>query len=204
MTDPDIDDLLGPDPAEVSAPSVYGLREVHGGVSLSWLAQVFKMDRQTIKRRLAHCPPIRLARGNTPLFDLTQAAAYLVTPKVDIAAWIRSLRPQDLPPGLQKEFWDARLKRQRWEREAGDLWHTRDVLDVLGEAFKRIKETAQLWTDDVERAHGLTAEQRITLTRLVDGLQDDLHERLVEMAGARRTSSLAAEVDEGAEPGDAV
>ena len=59
MTDPDIDDLLGPDPAEVSAPAVYDLCEVHGGVSLLWLAQVFKMDRQTIKRRLAHCPPIR-------------------------------------------------------------------------------------------------------------------------------------------------
>jgi predicted DNA-binding transcriptional regulator AlpA len=45
MTDPDIDDLLGPDPAKISAPAVYDLREVHGGVSLSWLAQVFKMDR---------------------------------------------------------------------------------------------------------------------------------------------------------------
>src|SRR5690606_18686323 len=97
-------------------------------------------DGQAEARRVPANPA--RARRTAP-YDLKQAASYLVPPKVDIVKWISKLRPTDLPAHLQTEFWDARLKRQKWEFAAGHLWRTEAVQDVLGETFRTIKETMQ-------------------------------------------------------------
>lgn len=212
----DIDDLIGPplDDAPAGPPvfinSVDGddgreigvslnLSDVHAGVSVYWLAQIFGMGTGTVKKKLAECPPMRKMR-NATLYNLRQAAAYLVDPKVDLERYIKTLSAADLPPSLNKDYWEALLKRQKYEIAAGDAWRTEDVLEVFGDVFTHIKSSTQLWQSTIDRVHGLTNEQQATLSVLVDRLLDDLHARLVSMPKDKRTVSLRDHRGEEADP----
>ncbi|MGH9928616.1 MAG: DUF1441 family protein [Pyrinomonadaceae bacterium] len=193
----ELDELLGIPPTPLVAPEGSDLLidDVYRGVGITWLANAFKMDRQTVRKRLAHCPALSQDRSS-PLFSLRQAASYLIEPKVDIAAYLKSMRPQDLPPLLQDSFWSAQTKRQKWEEGAGNLWPTEDVVAVLGEAARRIRTSVTLWTDNLERIQGLTNEQRTALTAMCDGLLDEIHETLVEMPKKKRTPSQLAQLSD--------
>lgn len=165
------------------------------GVTLGWLMQIFRMDHSTVKKKLVDCPEVGKGRGGTPLFDVAQAASYLVKPKVDIRTWMKQLRPSDLPPYMQSEFWEAQNKRQKWEENAGELWRTDKVIEVFADTFKTMKETMNLWVDNIERKSGLTAEQRKMLIELVDSLQVELHGKLVDMQSDKKTFSSAADLE---------
>lgn len=166
------------------------------GVTVTWLMQAFRMDRQTVKRKLARCQAIGNGVGGQPLYDFVQAASFLVKPQVDIKEYVKSLRPIDLPPYLQDQFWASQLKRQQWEQRAGHLWKTDDVMEVFGETFKRIKTSTQLWLDNLEQASSLTDDQKQALTHMVDALNDDIYQSLIAMPKARSTRSSVIEMDE--------
>lgn len=164
-------------------------------ISISFLSDVLLKDRKAITRKLANLTPMAQYRGNVPLYDFRQALEYLVTPKMDAADLIRKMGVNDLPVGLQKDVWDAKLKQQKWMEQAGDLWKTEEVLEVLGEAFQRLKTTTQLWIDQVAETHSLSPEVRSDLTKMVDGLQKDLHSTLVEMPTEKSTRSQLGEIE---------
>lgn len=164
-------------------------------VTITFLSQVMEMDRQTVTKRLAKLPPVVMHRGGTPAYNFKQAMSYLATPVIDPAEVIKRIGSNDLPSALQKDVWDARLKAQKWRRQAGELWATEDVLEVLGEAFKRLKTTTQLWVDQITDKLALSDEMREELSRAVDGLQHDLHQTLVEMPKDRATKSQLAEIE---------
>lgn len=201
------DDLLGvPAPPEDSnAPIAKApdLGLVIGGVSAAWLGHVFGMDKNTVKKRLAKCPVAGMNRG-TPHYLIKEAAAYLVNPKVDVEEYIRSLRPQDLPPHLNDTYWSALGKRQKVLADAKETWNTDDVLAVFGRVNMRIKSTVMLWVDEVDRVHGLTDEQREMLTRMADGLLEDIHELYVTEPSRGRTRSTIQEYDEVVEHDDLI
>ena len=168
-------------------PSV-DLVGTRGGVSVHWLSQVFKMTPENVRRRLGDCPPVA-TYGKAMRYDVKAAAEYLVDPKIDLEKYLRDMKASDLPASLQKEIWDARLKRQKWEIQAGDLWHTNDVMAVLSSTFSIIKSSVQLWPDTVERQQGITDEQREILIKLGDSLQKEIHEGLVEAVKEKNTKS---------------
>lgn len=201
------DDLLGvPAPPEDSnAPIAKApdLGLVIGGVSAAWLGHVFGMDKNTVKKRLAKCPVAGMNRG-TPHYLIKEAASYLVNPKVDVEEYIRSLRPQDLPPHLNDTYWSALGKRQKVLADAKETWNTDDVLAVFGRVNMRIKSTVMLWVDEVDRVHGLTDEQREMLTRMADGLLEDIHELYVTEPSRGRTRSTIQEYDEVVEHDDLI
>lgn len=193
------DDLNGVPPTSHNAdePTLDGLDLglVAGGVSAAWLGHVFGHDKNTIKKKLAKCPVAGKNRG-TPLYLIKEAAAWLVPPKVDVMTYIRGLRPVDLPPQLNDAYWSAMRKRQLVLLEAGDLWQTADVLQVLGEAALMMKDTVTLWVDEMDRVHGLTDKQREMLTRMSDGLLHEVHDKLVTAPAKKRTPSTLAEYAE--------
>ena len=194
----DIEDLFPDDEEDLG---VQGALEsipegIHTGVSVSWLMAAFRMDRVTVKRKLAKLTPIKYGRGNSPIYDFVQAASCLVKPNIDIAEYLKTMRPQDLPALLQKEYWDAKLKRQKWEIAAGELWHTSDVVSVLGDTFQMMKNTLLLWTEHIDREVGLSEVQYAALTKKVDILQEDMYEKLVEMENLRQTPSSLDGPDE--------
>jgi len=168
---------------------------IKNGVTVNWLAAVFGKTTEWVRNKLVDCPPMS-QHGKSFRYDIKVAAQYLVTPKMDIGTYLRDLKATDLPASLQKEIWDARLKRQKWEALAGDLWHTQDVMAVLSSTFAIIKSTVQLWPDTVERQEGLTDAQRDLLVRLGDTLQDEIYQGLVDAARERSTKPSLFDVDE--------
>lgn len=179
-------------PADAGDGQALDISDVYRGVSVTWLAQAFGMDNSTVKRRLANCPPIGKQR-NYDIYSLRQAAQYLVEPKIDIGAYLRSMNPSQLPSYLQDAYWSAMLKRQKYEENAKELWRTADVLDVFGEFAMTMKSTVQLWVENLDRVHGLTPEMRLTMTQQGDNLLEEIHRLMIEAPLKRSTTSTAAE-----------
>lgn len=217
MSDADIDELLGNPPKRgrgrplkedqptYKPPTENELRLAAVGrgplgdpykllkpVTVSWLASAFRMDPQTIKKRLARCNPIAQS-GQRNLYDFVDAAAYLVNPKIDLAAYIASIDTKKLPNHINKVYWEAQNARLRYELKAGDAWATEDVLEVFGEVFLSLKDQMQLWADNLHEASSLTDEQRALVRAMVDQLQTDMHSKLVEMPKLRKTFSRAVD-----------
>lgn len=166
--------------------------DVMHGVTVGWLATAFSMDPTTVKKKLRDCPPIFRRKAGF-VYDLKQAAPYLVPPVFDVGQYLKTMKASDLPTHLQEAYWSAMRKRQQWEADAAHLWRTEQVMEVLGEVFKHIKFAIQLWPDQVERAIGLSAEQRVTLTKMGDTLQNEIHKRLIKMPEQQHTPSSLSE-----------
>lgn len=150
------------------------------------------MSREEVRKKLSACPPIRYDANNRPLYDLREAASYLVKPKIDLNSYVKTIKPKQLPNELQTEYWSARLKQQNWEMKAGKLWRTEDVVDLFGELFKSIKQSCQLFPDTIERETGITDHQRKRLTELVDALQQEIYQSVVDLSKKRNTPSSIA------------
>jgi len=192
-----LDDLLGNEAEEVERETVEtDWAKLRKGVSLTWLGGFTRMDRKTVKKRLSDCPAIGKMSGSE-LYDPLLALSYLIKPRFDIRDYIKTMNPTELPPMLRKEFWDAENKRLKYQQAAGELWPTESVLSVLAEAFKRIKQTTQVWADDVEREAGMPREQYLALIARVDALREDLYRALVEMPKHQNTLSA---LDHGPDP----
>lgn len=168
------------------------------GVTVSFLSQVFRMDPARVKRKLVNCPILKSqSRGTTQvqhIYDLATASKFLVDPEIDAAELIASIRKEDLPPAINTAYWDALLKRQKFEENAGDLWRTSKVWETLSDTFQTMKFTIQLWAETIERQTGLTEAQRELLQTMADNLQQELYVALVKQAEVKRTGSQLDEI----------
>jgi hypothetical protein len=106
---------------------------------------------------------------------------------------IRNMNSSDLPPDLQKDVWDARLKEIKWRELAGELWRTSDVTEVLAETFKVMRQSIQLWADNLETETELPPEIRSRIIEMADILQAELHQKLVEMPKLKQTRSIESD-----------
>lgn len=173
---------------------ISGLAAIAGGVTTTWLAKAFRIPKNKIERYLAGVKPIAEGANGIALYDLPEAAAYIVDPKRDLADYLKTVKPDQLPEKLREVYWNAMLKRQRWEERARHLWRSEDVLVAMSEVFQMIRTTLQILPDDIDRAMTLTPEQRTTLTRVIDGIQDSIHKSLLDYSNGRATPSSLAEV----------
>lgn len=200
----EIEDLIGgsaePEADGAMAGQKLDLSDVFAGVSVTWLAHAFQMDRVTCKKKLAHCPPLRKERG-APVYSLRQAAGYLVPPKVDIAEYIKTVNPKDLPPLLQDSYWSAMIKRQTWEERAGKLWPSTAVITILGKLASDLKTAITLWADNIEAITGLTDEQMRLLTEESDTVLKIIHQVLVTAPERSLTPSSLSEQEEAPDGG---
>ena len=172
--------------------------DVMAGVTAAWLSQAFRLAPNTVKAKLAGCPVLsRRSRGEkmvTTLYDLPVAASYLCPPRQDSREYYKALKRGDLPAALSQTVWDALLKRQKYEENAGDLWRTAKVREVLGTTFQTIKFTMQLWVETIERSEELSDEQRAMIQSMVDALQQDIYGALVQNASQQITGSSLEEL----------
>ncbi|MEO5866459.1 MAG: hypothetical protein ABIS14_01405 [Sphingomonas sp.] len=164
-------------------------------VGRNWLGKAFGMDPdKTVKKRLANVQPHVRLGNNRELYLLTEIIPYLLKPKMDIASYIRTLNPTDMPASINKTFWEAERIKGRTLLESGELWHDSAVLDVLGRVFMLIKERIPIITEGM-RSTGITDEQAETLISYADQMQADLYEALVEQPQKRRNSPRRAELE---------
>lgn len=155
-------------------------------VTRAFLTEITRLDENVVRRRLTHCPRIGKNKQRD-LYDFMTAIGYLVEPQIDVETFIKTMNPKKLPAGLNKDVWDGMHKRLRYQRDAGEAWHTEDVVEVLGTVFMTIKDRWQLITETMRDRAGLTDEQAKRLGEMVDGLQLDLHQALVELPEKQRT-----------------
>lgn len=163
------------------------------GVTIQWLSDVFGMDPKVVKQKLLACPTL-YEKKTGAVYSLPVAAAYLIKPALTPQDFIKAMKGGELPPALQAQFWDAALKRQKFEENAGQLWRTERVMAVFVATFQTIKFSMQLFPDTIERTHGLTEEQRALLVELCDGLQQEIYEALLLQKERDATGSALAEV----------
>lgn len=181
---------------EEAPPTDYkGLNEadVRHGVTVGLLSQIFGMDPTTIKKKLKDCPPLFRRKAGF-VYDLKVASQYLVTPVFNAEDYLKTMKASELPTHLQDEYWAAQLKRQKWEENAGHLWRTESVVEVLGAVMQKIKFTMQLWPDNVERALGLSHEQRMMLLTMSDEMMKEVHAALLQMPDEKKTPPIMAEI----------
>lgn len=166
------------------------LSEIRQGVTVTWLASLYGIARKTVEKQLTGCPTMGRSVKGTPLYDLTIAAGYMSSRKRDIAAALKTAKEADLPAPLQRQFWQTKLLRNKWELEAGEMWATDDVMDVLGEIFKKIKNATMLWVDNLESVSQLSKEQRTTLISYVDELNNEIANAIKGLPDRRQTVSF--------------
>jgi len=170
--------------------------EVTRGVSIPWLCQAFKMPRSRVEKKLIGAPVLRTSSRGSKIYDLTVAASYIVEPRYDIAAYISTLEPKDLPENLRSEFWSSRLKEQKARLVAKDLWHSADVKRAFGEVFKLIKDKVTLWTDELDESKGLTAEHIAVLDDYSRDLLASVGDAILAYTYSTKTASQEAEFPE--------
>ena len=189
--DPDLETLPDgalPDPAEFHRPC-----------RVTFLATVFGTEPRRLHKKLANCPVIGwepFKGGRMPVYDFKTACSYIVDPKLDIATWIRTQQPHTLPVMINKAFWESENSKLRWMERARHYWHDDDVLDVLGRTAMSIKETAQLWIENLPGKAGMSTEQYEAMQVNVTALLDDIHQRLIELPKERRTASVVHSLDD--------
>lgn len=162
------------------------------GVTVNWLSTVFSMSPKDIKARLADCPPLHRRQAGF-VYDLKLAVRYLVKPVVDIEAYLKTMKIEELPTRLQTEYWGAKQKRLKYEEDAGHLWRTEAFMILVGELFQTIRTTSRLWADDVERISDLSEKQRAAITDRVDALLISLRDHILEISKKRAVKSILME-----------
>lgn len=151
---------------------------LYEGVSVTTLSQLFHMDKKKVSRLLVDVKPAGRRRGY-PIYKIADAASRLaVPPDEKIVESLRHVPMNKLPVHLQKEFWDAARSRQTYERDAGDLWRTEDILDVLTEILKGVRTSVTLFVDAVARETELTEKQRALIEQLADDLLENMHNQI--------------------------
>jgi len=166
-----------------------------GGVNSAWLARAFRLSKATVERRLAPLAPVALNSRRQPLYDLPEAAAYLVKPR-NLDFILKDMKPADLPDNMREGFWNAKIKEQTYRKKAGELWETDDVIMVFSGVLKGIRERLQIVPDTAARAMGLDPKQVKALTQIIDGAQDDIHKEIISLEEKSSTvNSLLSDGD---------
>lgn len=169
MTDENLDELEESD-FESDVLSREDIRRyIVAGLSIGDLAAAFRVSRFVMTGAIGTLPPVG-RRHRSPLYAIADVAPLIVKPTVEVESYIKGLKPKDLPPSLQKAFWDAQEARQSYEEKAGNLWHTHRVQSVIGILVMIVRQRLVLAADQIDRMAPLTEEQR----RLVQGTFDQV------------------------------
>jgi hypothetical protein len=190
--DDTVDEFGESDGPEDSRSPVYDPR-VSNGVTANWLGQMFQMDPRTVRKKLAKISPIGRGKGGSDLWNFRKACQYLVDPEIDLNEYLQTIRPEQLPNKINRDYWDAKLKEMKFREEAGQLWRTELVLEVFAETLKHMRGCMNLWIDTIEKNATTTSEQKKVIKDLVDSLQNDMHGMLLERGKTGTSKSYLEE-----------
>lgn len=165
-----------------------------GLCSQNQIARLMHMDPMTVKRRLTSCKPAGYVGAGRPVYYFHDAIPHLVKPKMDIATYLKTLNPTDMPPSINKTFWEAERIKNKVLVETGEAWHDSAVLEVLGRVFMMIKDRIPIINEGMREA-GLTDEQSNQLTGYTDQMQSDLYDALVEMPKQHQTLPRRSDIE---------
>ena len=154
--------------------------------SKSQLASLFGLHRQTVSSRLAKVAPCGKDSRGHDVWSIPKASLYLVehsdrfVPEQDEEGYID---PDRLPPDMFKDYWDGQLKKQKYLKEEGDLWHTQQVVEAIALVVKPIANFMRSMPDWAEHSLGLTPKQVKLVADESRQRQEEMYKAVVEVAG---------------------
>jgi hypothetical protein len=152
---------------------------LYEGANLSELSVLFRMDHRKLVEKLHNVPHSNLRNGHK-VWKIDEVAPHLVKPIYDIERYMQTMAHTDLPKMLTKEYWAGQRSRQLFEKDAGILWPTAEVIEKVGELMQIFKMSARQFMDAVDRQAELTDKQRNILKGLTDGMLIECHHRSVK------------------------
>jgi len=141
---------------------------IYDGCNLTQLTKIFNMDRRTIEEKIRNVAPFD-TRSGYPVWRIVDVAPHLVKPAYDVENYIKRMNPDDLPPALTREYWNAKKVRQDFLKSSGELWPTAQVIQCYGKLFQTLRMSWLLTRDAIERDMVLSAAQREAMVRHMDG-----------------------------------
>lgn len=168
---------------------------LYDGANLSQLTVLFRMDHRVLVEKLHKCKPCG-TRNGVDIYAIHEVAPYLVKPAYDIETYIKKMHHNDLPKMLSKEFWAGQRSRQEYLKNAGDLWPTARVVEVIGGVMKLIKMSARLMSDQVHRQAELTDKQRGLVRMMLDGMLEEMYHAIREALSTAPTNPEVIELGE--------
>lgn len=147
--------------------------------ALSQLGEIFGLHRQTVKKRLASVKPDGLIRGN-PAYTIKTAARHLVEARQSENV---ARDPDLMDPADAKDYWEAKIKEQKFNEAEGELWRSDEVLAALSGFSKKISMALRGIPDILERRTGLDAKQMNLVEDIVRAAMTDMHATVVEEYG---------------------
>lgn len=145
------------------------------GASISQLAELFGMDRRTVADRIRGMTASG-TRGGHPVYLIADAAPRLIN-NTDVPEENKTRRNAE----REKDHWDAQLKKQKFEENAGDLWRTDRVIEVFADVFKLFRESVVVFMDNLEHESGLPPEVIVKTKIFGDGLLSGCREKLINL-----------------------
>lgn len=208
MSDELLEQLLGEEPEKpktlneqrevnmaASGRAKVSAKNLRFPVTMNWIADFLDVDKSVVKRRLAKVKPH--AYGGTgankrPLFIIPDVLPYLIKSEMDTITVIESTHPNDLPPFINKAFWDAKNARLKYELEAGRVFDGDDCLSLFADVHKTLADTFRMWRVQLVReTQGKTADDFLqVLDGLIKTLIDDLFQKLINKPNERVTQSI--------------
>ncbi len=164
---------------------------VHHGATVSQIAHMFGMHKETVKGKLSAVQPRDVS--GVARYPLKEAAPYLVKPLGSIEDAMRTMNADALPANLRKEYWSAKRQEQAYRKEEGELWETNDVLAAFAEVFKDIRTKLLLLGEAVEREMELPDRAREIIRGNTDAIMMDIRESLIERWGSPDPDAPPAE-----------
>lgn len=164
-------------------------------VGVMFIANVVGKQPKQIQKRLEKCPVSEWSTHGgkqVPLYDFMTAMSYLVPPRGSIEDWFAQQNAASLPPYVNKMWWDSAHQRNRVMLASGDLWHSEDVMLVLGRVAMMIRQDTKMWIEDLPEKELLNDKQYNALVDATNRLVDDIRKTLIELP--RETLSMTAHI----------
>lgn len=149
------------------------------GATQSDLCAIFHLPNMEVKARLMDVRPHGTRNGYN-IYRIRDVAARLTTPDPNVIERILMMHPNELPKMLSKEFWMGANHRLTYMQRTAELWSTKAVVELAGQAFKTLRLSLVLMADAVERESGLSPAQREIIARLVNTALEDMRGKLVD------------------------
>lgn len=161
-------------------------------VSVNFLARVLRMDPMTVKQRLRGLTPVGNVGNGRNVYYFHDALPYLVKPKMTAEQFAKTLNKADLPPEINKSFWDSQRSRVKYKIEAQEAWETEDVLQVLGDVAMTIKDSLVMVVEELRNRAKLDDYQTQIVTECIDEIRTEIRKKLIELPAKRATGSMHA------------
>lgn len=124
-------------------------------------------------------------RSGADIYTLKDLASVCVPPIWTDEQWEEVLHKGHFPASLKKDFWAAKKARLEYLINAGEYWHTDDVIAAVSELNKNFAMGVRLIPDTLDRLTSLTVEQRKQVTELLDEVMQGVAKTIAETFGEK-------------------